>query len=270
MCRLIITLFILMIFSVPAFADYVETRTLTIPVQNITELEIDAGAGLLEIVGYDNLTQIEVKAEIELEGVSKNDALEYIKRYGRLDLVARGSTARLESSFEDNNSGNFFTLFSNRSAVINLLVKIPKNLSLDIDDGSGDMTIENTASGIIISDGSGNIAIENIGGSLRISDGSGDINIRQIKGDIEIDDGSGEIEIREITGDVDINDGSGDMIVREINGTVTVDDGSGEIEIDGVRQDVEIESSGSGGESITNVDGHVSGDVDYGYRRRHR
>jgi hypothetical protein len=272
MRKSIVILFILILSAAPSFADYIESRNLTLPAQNINELEINAGAGTLEIAGYDNLDKIEVMAEIELEGISKKDGAEFIQRYAKLDLNAHGSTARLESTFEDN-SVNFFNLFShNRSGQINLYIKIPKNIALDIEDGSGDMIVENTDAGVIISDGSGGIAIRNIGGRLKISDGSGDIRVRQIRGDVDIDDGSGSVEIRDVVGDVDLNDGSGDLVVEEIDGSVTVDDGSGDINIDGVKQDVFIGSSGSGGESITNVDGDIDGDLDYSYYhyRRHR
>ena len=60
-----------------------------------------------------------------------------------------------------------------RTRVINLTVRVPKNMDVEVDDGSGE------------------VKIAQINGNIQIDDGSGEINIRDIRGDVGIDDGSG-------------------------------------------------------------------------------
>ncbi|MCX6826022.1 MAG: hypothetical protein NTV06_01955 [candidate division Zixibacteria bacterium] len=261
-------IYFLVTFSV--FGHYSEKRTLLIPSGNIEEFNIDCGAGSLEIRGYENLDKIELEAEIILDGLNRKDAIKYMEKYMNLELKERGSNARLTANFKDDNH-NIWSLFGHsESREINLKVKIPKNMMLDISDGSGAMTIEDINAGIKISDGSGEIFIRQIGGQLEIEDGSGEIDIFKITGNIVISDGSGSVNIKDVVGDIDIDDGSGEIVVKSVDGTVTVSDGSGDIVIDDIRHDVDIESDGSGSTEITRVDGHVTRDDDYvNHRRRH-
>jgi hypothetical protein len=260
--RIFMISFAMLLFAAPAFGDYIENRTLSLPAADITRLEIDCGAGSFEISGVDNLSSIEVKAEIVIEGFNKEEALKYMERYMRLELDKNGSVARLKSIFEDGGK-SFWSFFEENSAQIDLSVKIPKNMMLDIDDGSGDILIADINGNVKLNDGSGAMIIADLGGNLDISDGSGGIKVRHVKRNLEIEDGSGEIDIEDVGGDIDINDGSGDIIIELVSGSVTVDDGSGDIRIDNVRQNVEIINGGSGEEFIINVDGRVYGDIDY-------
>jgi len=259
-------LFLLVLFfGVSAFADYEETKMLNLSAENINELEIDCGAGFLQIKGVDGLDEIQVEAEIYVEGMKRSKAEDFIEDNMNLSLRERGKTARLISNFD--NSGFSFGLFSGfRSAGINLSIKIPKNMILDIDDGSGDIFIEDIDNDIDIDDGSGDIEMENIVGRLDISDGSGDFRLTDVVGDVRLEDGSGEIFINNVKGDIDLNDGSGDIELEQIIGSVELDDGSGEIDAMDIDGNFFIDD-GSGDTDIEGVTGDVeiddgSGDID--------
>ena len=182
----------------------------------IEKLEIDCGAGFLHLSGDDSLKSIEVEAEIVVDGKSERDIKEYVEKHVELELKKHGSKAVLVSKFDD---GNFWDNF--RTRVINLKVRMPKNMDLYIDDGSGE---------------------------IRISD---------IRGDVSIDDGSGTIDVTDVFGNLNIDDGSGTIEVRNVEQNVRVDDGSGSISIDGVGGDVIIADDGSGSLKIQNVKGQV-------------
>jgi hypothetical protein len=276
--RLLILIAILLL-AISASADYIEVRQLELPAGDIKLLEIDCGAGFLEILGVAGLDKIEVEAEIILENFDDDEAEDFMDRFMELELRDRGSKAWLISNFEY--EGPIRSLFSfNGNKLINLTVRMPANIALEIEDGSGYIAIEDINNEIDLDDGSGEITIENCTGEIRLEDGSGDIEIskieglveiddgsgsiraNEINGDLTLDDGSGNIRIRNVVGDIDIDDGSGDMSIRDIDGVVVVDDGSGDIKINGVTQDVRIVDSGSGDCDIANVDGKVRGDVD--------
>ena len=60
----------------------------------------------------------------------------------------------------------------NWQALLDLVIEAPATLPLDIDDTSGDMTIESVAAKIRIEDNSGNIRVRDAGGDVWISDGT--------------------------------------------------------------------------------------------------
>ncbi|MEJ2049266.1 MAG: hypothetical protein P8Y60_05370 [Calditrichota bacterium] len=218
---------------------YQETKNLSLPAENISHLKIDCGAGFLKVQGDPNLTEIQVTAEIELRNVDRDKAPKILDKYLDLSLKKHGSRAILISDFD--HSGSFFSaLFGDHPQItIDLTVKVPQKLGINIDDGSGFIEVSQT------------------NGDLEIDDGSGDLTIRNAVGDIEIDDGSGGILIKDITGKVEIDDGSGEINISGIKGDVRVDDGSGSIIIDDVDGNVIIEDDGSGGVHIANVTGKV-------------
>ena len=249
-------------------------QDLSVSAVNLNELKIDAEAGSLIIKGDSNATAITVNANIY---AAKGD-----ETY-TLTLEKHGDTAELISKL---NNGNF-SFYSGSSPHIDLIVSVPSNLNLDIDDDSGDIVIRAMQNDISIDDDSGSIVIEG-GRTINIDDDSGDIRISNISieddsGSIMIDQGQGRIDIEDDSGDIQIEnsqgpariidesgsisvktlasaltieDGSGDIDVRQIKGLVTITDGSGSIYVDDTLGLTIIEA-GSGDLSIDNINGPV-------------
>ena len=230
----LITLVTVLILLVAAGFAFETEKTLSLPAVGLKALRIDCGAGKLDVAGADGLDRIEVRAEIHAERVSQSKMEDFLKDHVKLLLEKRGDRAVLVVNIEE----RWGFLFSG-GAWIDLTVRVPKNLALEIDDGSGDMVVEDVAGDVAIDDGSGDIRVARLGGRLEIDDGSGDIDVRDVAGEIAIDDGSGEIK------------------VLQAGGNVRVDDGSGDITIDGVGGDVLIEDAGSGDVKIDNAKGRV-------------
>ncbi len=241
-------LVMLLLFASIAFPSE-QVKKLNLSAKGINELDIDCGAGFLKVYGKEGLKEIKVQAEIVVKGGS---AKKVIQKYVKLSLKKRGRIAVLVSKIDWRGSSSLF-----KSAVINLTVTVPKNMGLNVDDGSGSMEIKDIIGDVKVDDGSGSMEIENITGNLNVDDGSGNIIIEGLKGDVDIDDGSGKLEARDIQGDISIEDGSGSIYVKKIDGSVTVRDGSGSINIDGIEKNVNILRSGSGGLNIDNVKGKV-------------
>lgn len=231
---------------------YEEVKNLSLSAQGIETLEIDCGAGFLKVFGREDLGNIEVEAEIILEGLSDQKAKRFIREKVNLSLERRGSRALLISEMK-----RYSSLFSFRRKVINLTVNMPKNMDLDIDDGSGEMIVEDIAGNVYVEDGSGTMEIKNIAGDVTVDDGSGDIKVLGVIGDVDIDDGSGTVNVEDVSGSVSIDDGSGTIYVRNVGENVILDDSSGSINVDGVEGNVVIEDDGSGGVNIKNVKGTV-------------
>jgi hypothetical protein len=227
-------------------------RNLNLPAGGIDKLKIDAGAGSLSVSGADGLAAIEVEAKIIVDGVRDSDMEGYIKDHVELELRKSAGTAVLKSHIRNDGFWRF-----GRDARIDLTVRMPCKMALDVDDGSGALEVENIAAAVRIDDGSGALRVSRITGPVRIVDGSGELVVDGVEGDLDIEDGSGEIDVRNVTGDVFLDDGSGGTTLRHIGGTVTIDDGSGSLEIADVGKDVILRHKGSGGVDITGVKGKV-------------
>ncbi len=115
-----------------------EVKNLKISSAGIELLEIECDAGFLEVVGHDALGNIEVKAEIILDSVNQEKAKDFIRKRVELTLEKRGNRSILISKIDSSHS-----IFSWGNRVINLTVKVPKNIDLYVDDGSGSIKIEN-------------------------------------------------------------------------------------------------------------------------------
>ncbi len=230
---LLITLVTILILLVSAGFAFETEKTLTLPAEGLKALRIDCGAGRLDVAGAEGLDQIEVRASINADDIDQSKMDDFLKDHVKLSLEKRGDRAVLVAEIE-----RHWGLFFN-DAWIDVTVRVPKSLALEIDDGSGDM------------------AVEDVAADVSIDDSSGDIRVTRLGGRLEIDDGSGDIDVREVAGDISIDDGSGDIDVLKTGGSIKIDDGSGDITIDGVDRDVIIEEAGSGGVRIDNVKGRV-------------
>jgi hypothetical protein len=252
------TAFFCLIILMAAFSALAaqQRETLTLAAAGCQSLRIECGAGSLKVQGDDKLEQVEVSAVLTVNGIGAGELPGFKKEYVTLTLEKSGDRAVLTASID---SGHWLErLFDHgRDARIDLEVRLPRRLALDIDDGSGDLEIRGCDGGLRLEDGSGDARLADIKGKVRIEDGSGDLRLDAVAGDIEIEDGSGDIELKGAGGDVDISDGSGEIAVFQTLGSVTVDDGSGDIVIDGVEKNVTIDEAGSGEVSIRNVKGQV-------------
>lgn len=216
-----------------------QQRELTLDSQDLQGLIAETGAGSLEIIGVEGLTQIKLVADIY-----SNDDSKLI-----LTLEKKANKAKLKADFEQ--SG-----FNNYSPYIDLKLQVPANLALDIDDGSGAILINKMTADINVKDGSGELII-NGGNNVSIDDGSGDIEVSQINGSLTIDDGSGAIKVTDVRGNIAIDDGSGNIEVANVQSPVTITDGSGDINVFNTKG-LTILAAGSGDVKFNKIDGPVS------------
>ncbi|CCQ10503.1 lipoprotein, putative [Pseudoalteromonas luteoviolacea B = ATCC 29581] len=200
------------------------TETLTLDAKTLSTLNADLVAGDITIRGIEGLDTITVEASI-LTTKEKNY---------EFSLTKSGKTAELIAHHNDG-----ISWYSGNSPRIDLVVNVPSHFNLDIEDGSGDIDIQNVNGDLIIDDNSGDIDI--IGGNnIEIEDGSGSINIVDSKGNVTLDDGSGDIRVVNVAGKVKIDDGSGDIVVDGANGLEIVDAGSGDLSINNINGKVQI------------------------------
>ena len=205
-------------------------------------LEVKSGAGAVEITGAPGSTTFQVNATLCAASRELLDGLAVSLQGGRLN-----------TTYPERGSGWGF--WRNNYASIHLAVRVPGDTAIDLEDGSGSVTISDVGA-TRVRDGSGSLRLRGTG-PVRVEDRSGSVRISEARGEVSVEDGSGGLTIEGVTGDVRVDDGSGNLMIREITGSVTLEDGSGEAEIRRVSGNVVVTDDGSGGIEIEEVGGEV-------------
>jgi hypothetical protein len=195
---------------------------------NVSAVRLETGPGSLQVTGIPGALSIEVTAEFKANLGSQSDTKRILDNL-KLTMETRGDTFYLKSE----QLGDWHWGDSGR---IDLTISVPSAVRLDIDDGSGSMSVKGMGRDVRIEDGSGEIDVDGVEGNLVVNDGSGSIWIRNVKGEVEIEDGSGGIDIAHVGRSVRIDDGSGSIDVEDVAGDLVIPhDGSGSIHHRDVR-----------------------------------
>lgn len=212
--------------------QYDEPRAARVDARGASRIIIIARSGWLRVEGKDGTT------EVVAEGTAKaprKDLMDQIKLTG----TRSGDAVRIEVEIPDVKHHDWDSDWDNGPA-LDLTVTVPGNIPVEVEDTSGELRVTGTAA-LDLDDGSGQIEIQDIGGALRVRDGSGSLEIENVRGDVTIDDGSGEIDVRDVTGSVTLRDGSGSVTARGVGGSVNVErDGSGGIRVVDVGGDLTV------------------------------
>lgn len=264
------TLFLSVLLPSAALADdcaFRAERRLDIDAANLATLKLDTGAGDLDVKGVPGLARIEIRGKACASDEATLAELQLTQR-------RQGDVATAATVIPD--SGGGLKLFGSRYAYIDVEVRMPPALKLELRDSSGDVEIAGLRNGLDLTDSSGDIGLRDLGGAVRISDTSGDIEADGIEGSITVDsDSSGDVEIRNVRGDAYVrNDSSGDLEFHHVGGRARVDhDSSGDIVFDDIGGDAGVGTDSSGDiradrvrgdftvESKANVDGIHYSDV---------
>lgn len=201
---------------------------------DLTEIALDQRAGDLVIVGEDDSDAVRLVVELRTHRASTSSD-ERAKDALRIGLEREGrDIGRLLAGLHRPPAGYY----------VDVTAFVPSSIHMEVEDGSGDVLIENIAS-LRIDDDSGDMDIVGIAGDLAISDDSGDLVAEHIGGSVRIDDDSGDIVLTDVGGDVELDDDSGDIVIEDAAGIVTIDDRSGDIVVIGAK-DVDVRSDSSG------------------------
>ena len=225
--RSLASAFALMLMPVVVLADdcaYQETLDFTLPADAVERFDITAGAGTLEVLGDSVDGQIHVQA---LVCTSRKSGLVGMG----VEHALRGGTQHIETRIPENQT----TIWTSHYARIDLTVRMPAGLPVQVKDGSGELSVSGTGA-LLLRDGSGSAAIDTVAGNVEVRDGSGDLSIANITGNVDVSDGSGSLNIAEVDGNVAITDGSGSIDVRDVSREVTIhESGSGSVALQRVN-----------------------------------
>ena len=124
--------------------------------------------------------------------------------------------------------------------------------NLDLDTGSGAVTVSNGQGRVDADTGSGEVMVSDHAGDVDADTGSGDVELQRVKGDVSADTGSGEVTLRKVTAArIEIDTGSGGIEIEDSSGSLEADTGSGGVRTRNFTAGERIEiDTGSGGARI--------------------
>lgn len=210
-------------------------RNLDVAAQDLAAIKLLARAGDLEVEGDPGLLAIEVRGKA---CASDESLLADIQLVSRRD----GNRQVIEAVMPE--SGGW----GSQQAWMDLVVRVPARLNLQLEDSSGDVQIEGVAA-LEASDSSGDFSARDIAGNVRVNDSSGDLNLRGIGGSVTIsNDSSGDITINDVQGDAIVEvDSSGGIVLRNVRGNAIVNhDSSGDILFKQIGGNAEVGTDSSG------------------------
>jgi hypothetical protein len=222
-------------------------RTLDFDAKGLGTFKLDTGAGDLIVEGVPGLTKVEIRGKA---CASEEKALSGIQLFQQRE----GEVASVGTKIPD--EGFSWSLFSSHYAYMDVRVRMPSGLKLDLRDSSGDLEVSGLTNGLDVKDSSGDIDVHDLVGAVTVTDTSGDINVRAISGDFTvISDSSGDINVDDVKGSAIVQeDSSGDISLKRVTLDARVDrDSSGDIDFRDIGRDAIVGADGSGDIVADNV-----------------
>jgi len=203
--------------------DHTAPQSLSSPTSGITKIVVVGHQGTLKVEGRPGMSELRANGT----ACASSDSL---LRDVSIRASRSGSQLRVEAIIPEEMFGD--------EASLDFTVTVPNNIAVSVEDGSGPLEISGTA-------------------TLDVTDGSGELSVKNVNGDVKIVDGSGSIDVADVTGRVRVTDGSGSIeIVRA--GAVTIDaDGSGSLHVADVRGDFTVDEKGSGSVDYERIGGKI-------------
>lgn len=246
------------------FGKFISNAEYTVETDNCEIIRIDCGAGKLHLKPSEN-RELKIKADIRTNSISQKAHEDFVHQFLDLGVRPEGNTLFVRSFFkieEIYKNGRWHLptgkVLSSPTSFIDLTVYIPSQLMVHVDDGSGQIIIENLNNDLALKDGSGGIEISDHFGALQIYDKSGNLKIRNLTGNLNLRDASGSIDLRNIKGDIDLKDASGNIYLRNIGvnpaSVIKIRDASGSITASELVGDLVI-TDRSGKIQVKDMDG---------------
>ncbi|MBI3405952.1 MAG: DUF4097 family beta strand repeat protein [Acidobacteria bacterium] len=219
----------------------IKTFDKTYTVKGPVTLEIQNGSGDVKVTGSSS-GQVHVRGEVRVH--------EFIFASGtrrRVDEIVEkppitqvGDILRITRP-QTNGPGG---------ARISYVIEVPSNSEVRVENGSGDVAVQDVQGPLNLETGSGDMQVSRIQQRADLKAGSGDITVHSAKGQVVVTARSGELVLEDVGGDIRAQTGSGDIRINRPGGKVEARANSGDVAIDGVSADLRI-STGSGSCHVT-------------------
>ncbi|MET0230683.1 MAG: DUF4097 family beta strand repeat-containing protein [Rhodanobacteraceae bacterium] len=253
--RRTLPLLALAFLSTQAFAEddcaFRADRSIDVDAKGLSLFKLDTGAGDLVVEGVAGLSKIEVRGKACASDEKSLAGIQLVQE-------RQGSTATVGTQIPDNSG---LSLFESRYTYMDVHVRMPAGVKLELRDSSGDLEVSGLTNGLDLKDSSGDIKLTDLAGDVSVTDTSGDIEVRKISGNFTVlSDSSGDITVDDVKGSAVVEeDSSGDISLSHVGGDARVDrDSSGDITFTDVGRDAVVGVDGSGDIAAAGVKGNFT------------
>jgi DUF4097 and DUF4098 domain-containing protein YvlB len=123
----------------------------------------------------------------------------------------------------------------------NLLVKIPQNVTLQIENRGGRVTVTGLTGNQNITNSRGNVEVTDVNGQITVSNDFSRTTIRRVTG-LTLESRHGSVDASDVTGNVEINSQFDKVNARNIGGSIKVSNLHGNIDLNSVAGMVTAEA----------------------------
>jgi DUF4097 and DUF4098 domain-containing protein YvlB len=123
-------------------------------------------------------------------------------------------------------------------------VNIPKNYSLDVMTGGGNIETEDINGYMILATAGGNIVAGNVGGFAHLTTDGGHITVKNVAGELAAATGGGHITTGAIEGNATLHTGGGHIRVASVDGVAHVSTGGGNVSVEHSGSELVAETAG--------------------------
>lgn len=128
---------------------------------------------------------------------------------------------------------------------ITLNVNVPRNYSLDVSTGGGNIEAEDIDGRVALVTSGGNISAGNVGGSARLESVSGGhISVKNVAGDLTAMTGGGHITTGSIAGSANLHTTGGHIRVASVEGVAHLETGGGNVTLQHSGSELFAETTG--------------------------
>lgn len=196
----------------------------------ITEVRLEPGSGDITVSTKDDIKQVEIKRVVRYRG-DEPEAKHRIEGTALvLDAECRGWCS------------------------VSYLVVAPKGVAVRGSNDSGDLDLTDV-SAVDVEVGSGDITVRRASGAVAIDTGSGNVTVSEVTGDATLKTGSGTVAGTDLRGARNAaTTDSGDIhLTLGKPGAVQVHSGSGDVEVSVPRGDYRVDARTDSGDTAVDV-----------------
>lgn len=207
------------------------TKSYALEADEVESLKVENQHGDINIESYDGTT-IKIDAYIL---VKSNDELAAANIGENILEITEAKNTTIKSKYE-----SLLLTGSKQQVTVNYYVKVPKELTYDIENRFGDIILADLTGNIEVKGRSGRVEIENVQGDLRVNNSHGDIRIVNTTGKAVINNDHGSISYsneKTVSDDISLRSRYG-TIVAELaetqQGTFKAQTSFGQIRVEGI------------------------------------
>ena len=164
---------------------------------------------------------------------NRQDKADLIFANSRVEFL-QPETGVAKTVIKSEKSGWDWIKFWKKYPQVDVLMRVPEGIELNIASGAGDIAGNNVNAQVRIATGAGDVDLNDLKGSLKIATGAGDVELRRFEGKLSAATGAGDFDASGSFSEFSISTGAGDvhlLVDNPISANSSVSTGAGDIQV---------------------------------------